>query len=158
MRLNWRSFWTKLGVGSGNKRTHLDENVWNNRGHWDSIMRQSQYHASSFRHSPFVSGKPFIPEQFTHHMWFHSWSLRPALVGASRRGSGMPPIFWEPQEGQRCFEGSHYPEYRRWYSLQSEGRSVHLYLHRTHTDRERRQCTPAHFLLCGLLSFQTQTS
>ena len=66
------------------------------------------------------------------------------------------PSFENCKKATGCFEGSYYPEYRRWYSLQSEGRSVCLYLHRTHTDRERCQCTPAHFFLCGLLSIQMQ--
>ena len=112
-------------------------------------MRQSRYHASSFRHSSFISGKPFIPEQFTHHMRFHAWSLCPALVGASRHGSGMPPVFREPQEGHGCFEGSYHPEYRRWYSLQIKCRPICLHFHRTHTNRERCRCTPAHFFLHG---------
>ena len=109
-----------------------------------------------FRHSPFISGKPFIPEQFTHHMWFRAWSLYPALVGAPRHGSSMPPFFQELQEGHRCFEGSYYPEYRSWYSLQSECRSVHIHLHRTHTDWERCQCAPTHLFLRGPLSIQMQ--
>ena len=32
MRLNWRSFWTKLGLDQGTRGAYLDENVWNNKG------------------------------------------------------------------------------------------------------------------------------
>ena len=92
---------------------------------------------------------------------FASEAYAQPWLGLHSLNLACTPSFDSPQEGQGCFEGGYYPEYRGWCSLYSEDRSVRLYLHSTHTDQERCRSTPAgwsppHFFLYSLLSIQTQ--
>ena len=91
--------------------------------------------------SPIICG--FAPEAYA-----------PPWLGLHGVNLACLPSF-ESRRKATCFEGGYHPEYRRWGSLHSEGRSVRLHLHSTHTDRERCRCTPAHFFLCSPLSIQT---
>ena len=50
--------WTKMFEITGEARAPLCTSL--------------RYYASSFGHSPFISGKPLIPEQFPHHMQFRT--------------------------------------------------------------------------------------